>query len=81
MKEAVVAICRKGLDNFEGHSKVSTGWFSIDHEFLKRKFSTLEPEFYIKLYEKGIEDQDMEPYKTFVVPFNTTKLNLFMNND
>ena len=73
-KEAVVTIRRKDLDNFEGQSKGST-------EFLERKFSTLEPDLYRKLYEKDIEGQYMEPYKTFVLPFDTTKLNLFMRND
>ena len=38
MKEAVVKIRRNNLDNFEGQSKGSTGWFNLDHEFLKRKF-------------------------------------------
>ena len=33
MKEAVVTICRKDLDNFEGRSKGSTGWFKLDSEF------------------------------------------------
>ena len=32
-KEALVTICRKYSDNFEGHSKGSTGWFNLDHEF------------------------------------------------
>ena len=32
MKEAVVKICRKDSDNFEGQSKGYTGWFNIDHE-------------------------------------------------
>ena len=27
-----------------------------------------------------IEVQGMEPYKTFVIPFDSTKLNLFMCN-
>ena len=45
-REAVVMICRKDSDNFEGQSKRSTGWFNLDHEFLERKFSTIEPEFY-----------------------------------
>ena len=48
MKKAVVTIRGKDLYNFEGQSKVSTDWFNIDHEFLKRKFSTLEPDFYRK---------------------------------
>ena len=33
MKEAVVTICSKDLDKFEGNFKVSTGWFNLDHEF------------------------------------------------
>ena len=45
MKEAVVTIRRKDSDKFEGRSKGSTGWFNLDNEFLKRKISTLEPDF------------------------------------
>ena len=33
MKEAVVTIRKNNLDNFEGQSIVSTGWFNLDHEF------------------------------------------------
>ena len=46
MREAVVAIRRKYLGNFEGESKVSTNWFNPDHEFFYIRFSTLEPDFY-----------------------------------
>ena len=46
MKNAVVTICRENLDNFEGQSKGSTGWFTLDHEFLERNFPTPEPDFY-----------------------------------
>ena len=74
MKEAVVTICRKDLDNFEGQSTVSTGWFNINNEWLN-VFYTLEPDFY-NFFEKDIEGQYMEPYKTFLVPFDTTKLKL-----
>ena len=77
----MVAIYRKDSDKFEGHSKGSTGWFNLDHEFLKRKISTLEPNFYDKIYEEDIEGLDMEPYKTFFVPFYSTKLNLNNIND
>ena len=81
MKEAVVTICRKGLDNFQGGPIRSTCWFDLDHEFLKGKFSTLEPDFYKNLFEKDIEGQDIEPYKTFVVPFDINKLNRHMRNE
>ena len=46
MRESVVPIRREYLDNFWGESKGSTGWLNIYHEFLKRKVSTLEPDFY-----------------------------------
>ena len=80
MKEAVVTICGKDLDKFEGQSIGSTSWFNLDREFLK-KFSTLEPDFYEKLFERGIAGQDIEPYKMFVVPFDTNKLNRLMRNE
>ena len=35
MKQAVVTIRRKGLDQFEGQSRVSKGWFKIGIGFLK----------------------------------------------
>ena len=59
MKEAVVTIRSKDSDKFEGQSKGTIGWFNLDHEFLKRNFSTLEPDFYKCFYEKDIKVQDM----------------------
>ena len=81
MKEAVVTIRGKDSDNFKAQSKKSTSWFNLKHKFFKRKFLTLEPDFYKNIYERDIESQDMEPYKTFVVTFDNTKLNLFIHND
>ena len=46
MKEAVVTIPGKDSDKFGCQSKGSTGWFNLDHEFLKRKFSKLELDFF-----------------------------------
>ena len=63
-------ISRKYLYSFQGQSIGSTGWFNIDHEWLKRKFSTLEPDFCGECFEKYIEGQDMEPYKTFFELFD-----------
>ena len=37
MKQAVVTICMKGLDQFEGQSKVSKGWFKLDGGLFKCK--------------------------------------------
>ena len=69
------------MDNFEGQSIGSTGWFNLDREWFKRNFSTLETDFYLKKIEKYIEGQDIEAYKSFVVPFDYTKLNLSMRNE
>ena len=44
-KESVFTIRRKDSDKFEGQSKGYTGWLNPDHEFLKIRFSTLEPDF------------------------------------
>ena len=79
MKGAVVTVRRKKLDNFEKQSIGSTSWFNLDREFLK-KFPTLEPDFYEIIFERGIEGQEIEPYKMFVVPFDTNKLNRLMRN-
>ena len=43
--------------------------------------STIETDFYTSNYEKDIEVLDMEPYKTFFVPFDSTKLNIFNINN
>ena len=80
MEELVVMIRKKDLDKFQGQSTGSTGWFNLDHEWLKRKFYTLEPDFYFKKIEKDIEGQHIETCKTFVVPFYNNKLNLSMRN-
>ena len=33
MKQAVITILRKGLDQFEGQSRGSKGWFKLDSDF------------------------------------------------
>ena len=51
IKEPVVTICRNYLDKFQGRSSVSTYWLNLDHEWFKRKFPILEPDFYLKKME------------------------------
>ena len=38
MKQSVVTIRRKGLDQFEGQSRESKGWFKLDSGFFKTFF-------------------------------------------
>ena len=49
MKEAVVTIRGKDSDNFEGQSKVSIGWFNINHELKKESFLHLNRTFIISM--------------------------------
>ena len=51
MKQAVNIICRKILDQFEGQSSESKGWFKLDIGFLKTNF----PENYSKFYKELLE--------------------------
>ena len=60
MKKTVVTILKKGLDQFEGQSKGSTGWFKLDSGFFKTTFFTIHSEFYKEIFENNIEDQDTE---------------------
>ena len=46
IKDPVVKIHRENLDNFQGQSTGSTGWFNLNRDWLKEIVSTLEPEFY-----------------------------------
>ena len=70
MKQAVVRIRRKGLNQFEGQSKGFKECFKLDSEFLKTIFSTIQSEFYEELFLKNIEDQHTELYTTFIVTFD-----------
>ena len=60
MGDQVHTISQKDLDNFQGKSTASTGWFHLYQEQLKRKLYTLEPDFYKKLFEKNIQGQKIK---------------------
>ena len=55
MKQAVVTIFRKGLYQFEGQSKVSTGWFKLYGLFFKTTFYTINSEFYKELKKRRLK--------------------------
>ena len=61
---------RKSLDQFEGQSSRCKGRFKLDIGFLKTNVSKSHSEFYIELFKKNIEYQDMEAYKKIIVPFD-----------
>ena len=70
MNQGVVTIHRKGLYQFEGQSKVSTGWFKLYGLFFKTKFYTINSEFYKDIFQNNIEDQETELYTMFIVPLD-----------
>ena len=76
MEYPVHKIRRNDLGNCQGQSTALTGWFNLDHEWLKREFSTLEPEFYKNLFENNIEVQYIKTYGTFVLLLDNSKLYL-----
>ena len=65
MKEAVVTICRKDPDKFEVRSKGSIGFLNLDNGFLKVNISTLEPDFYKKLYKMILKVYTWNHIKSF----------------
>ena len=78
-KESVVKICRNDLDNFEGQSKVSTGWLNTDHD--KKSFIHLNRNSIKNFMKRILKVKIWSHINFFVLPFYTTKLNLFMRND
>ena len=53
---------------------------NLDHKWLKRKFSIIEPDFYKKRFENNIEGQDIKTYENFVIPIGITTVNISMRN-
>ena len=48
IKEILVTIRRKDLNNFQGEYTISMRWFNLDRHLLKENLSTLELDFYTK---------------------------------
>ena len=46
MEDPEATTRRKDLDTFQGKHAGSTFWLNIDNEWLRIKFSILEPDFY-----------------------------------
>ena len=54
IKQGVNTIHRKGLDQFEGQSSGSKGWFKLDIEFFLTTFYKSNSEFYKALLKKEL---------------------------
>ena len=71
----VHTIHRNGLNQFEGQSTGSQGWFKLNIEFLKTTYSRRNSEFYKELFKENIEYQDTEVHTMFVVQFDKELIN------
>ena len=58
---------------FQGQSVRSKHWFDIDIKWFEENFSTIEPQFYKKLFQGSIEGQDGSKYTTLPVTIVNTK--------
>ena len=58
---------------FQGQSAISQRWFDIDFDWIGENFSTHEPDFYKKIYQRNDETQDTNTFKMFLVPIGNAK--------
>ena len=59
---------------FQGKSARSKHWFILDIEWVEENFSTIEPQFYKRLFQTNIEGQAVLIYPIFPVIFGNTNL-------
>ena len=65
----------KNDDKFklQGQPERSQSWFDLDFDWIEEKISTHEPDLYRKIYQNNYETQDINTFKTFVVPIDSSK--------
>ena len=52
----------------EGQSTISKHWFDLDFGWIEENYSTTEPYFYRKKFQRHDETQDKNTFKMFEVP-------------
>ena len=57
---------------FQGQSARSQLWFDLDLDWIDMNFSTLEPDFYKKLFQSHDNEQETKTFKFFQVPTGNT---------
>ena len=63
----------KAKFKFQGQSERSQYWFGIDFDWVEEKFSTLEPDFYRKIYQRHDETKYTNIFKMFGFPIRNSK--------
>ena len=58
---------------FQGQSKRSQRWFDLDFNWIEEKFSTHKPDLYKTIYQRHDETQNINIFKTSLVPISNAK--------
>ena len=58
---------------FQGQYSISKRWFDLDFDWIELKFSTCEPNFYKKRFQRHDDTQDTNTIKIFQVPIVNSK--------
>ena len=58
---------------FQGQSTRSQRWFDLYFDCIEVNFSTLEPDFYKKLFQRHEDTQDTNTFKSFKVPIGNSE--------
>ena len=58
---------------FQVQSIISKHWFDLDIEWVEEHFSTIEPQFYKRLFQSNSEGQSGLKYPIFNVPIDNAK--------
>ena len=58
---------------FQGQFSKSQRWFDLDCDFIEEIFSTREPVFYRKIFQRNDDTKDTNTFKMFEVPIRNSK--------
>ena len=58
---------------FQGESKRSQRWFDLDFDWIEENFSTHKPDLYKTIYQRHDETQNINIFKTSLVPISNAK--------
>ena len=58
---------------FQVQSERSPRWFDLDFDWIEINFSTREPDFYRKIFQRHDDTKDTNTFKIFEVPIGNSK--------
>ena len=58
---------------FQGQSTKSQRWLDLDFDWIEENFSTREPDFFRKIFQRHDKTQDTNTFKIFEVTIGNSK--------